>query len=387
MQKILPILLLTITFLFSSQMGVVHSLDPNGDGFLSIRTKPKGREIGKLYNGDKVKILSAKGRWYKIEKISSGTVGYAHSNWIRKTSSASSSRTSSTSSNKEGIVNGLDPNGDGFLALRSNYKVGRRIGKLYEGDKVKILDKRGKWYKVKTVSAGQVGWAHGNWIRIGIHTTVKTEKTIDYNEVYEELCNDKNAKACNAIGFSYDEGKDPYPLDDYKAAKYYRKSCNLGLASGCANLGLMYANGEGVSKNLHQALTFLEKSCNQGSSNGCTNASKIRDNLKNAFRGIRKNDCYKINEYGVQKVCLNGIKSNACYALKDYGLQRVCKEGSGSNACYALKDYAEQRVCKEGIKSNACYAFSNYKRQRSCQNFNGSTEFWLIISRHGYNTY
>ena len=160
MRKILPLLLLTMTFLFSSQMGVVHSLDPNGDGFLSIRTKPKGREIGKLYNGDKVKILSKKGKYYKIKKVSSGMVGYAHSNWIRKTSNTSNSNTAPTSSAKVGVVQGLDPNGDGFLSLRTKPK-GREIGKLYNGDKVKILAKRGKWYKVKAVSAGQVGWAHG----------------------------------------------------------------------------------------------------------------------------------------------------------------------------------------------------------------------------------
>ena len=157
---------------------IVYSLDPNGDGFLSIRTKPKGREIGKLYNGDKVKILSKKGKYYKIEKVSSGMVGYAHSNWIRKTSSTSSSIASTPSSNKVGVVQGLDPNGDGFLALRAKYKTGRQIGKLYEGDKVKILAKRGKWYKVKTVSAGQVGWAHGNWVReTSSHSTQNLKNT------------------------------------------------------------------------------------------------------------------------------------------------------------------------------------------------------------------
>ena len=185
MRKILSLLLLTMTFLFSSQMGVVHSLDPNGDGFLSIRTKPKGREIGKLYNGDKVKILSKKGKYYKIEKVSSGMVGYAHSNWIRKTSSTSSTNTSTTSSTKVGVVHGLDPNGDGFLALRAKYKTGRQIGKLYEGDKVKILAKRGKWYKVKTVSAGQVGWAHGGWVSIEDRRVEKKLTLLDYIKLIE----------------------------------------------------------------------------------------------------------------------------------------------------------------------------------------------------------
>ncbi len=186
MHKILALLLLTMTFLFSSQMGVVHSLDPNGDGFLSIRKKPKQAEIGRLYNGDRVKILSKKGKYYKIKKMSSGQVGYAHSNWIRKTSSTSTASNNLTF--KTGMVTGLDPNGDGFLALRAKYKVGRQIGKLYEGDKVRILAKRAKWYKVKTVSAGQVGWAHGNWIKI-----VNNNPYTNYykQQVYTSCLNDK----------------------------------------------------------------------------------------------------------------------------------------------------------------------------------------------------
>ena len=82
MHKILAPLLLTMTFLFSSQMGVVHSLDPNGDGFLSIRNKPKGNEIGKLYNGNTVKILAERDKWYKVQ-TSSGLVGWSHGNWLK----------------------------------------------------------------------------------------------------------------------------------------------------------------------------------------------------------------------------------------------------------------------------------------------------------------
>jgi len=155
----------------STQTGMVHSLDPNGDGFLSLRSKPKGRELGRLYNGDKVTILDTRGKWYKV-KTADGQVGYAHSNWIRKTSSTATA--SNSSSSKTGVVTGLDPNGDGFLALRSKPK-GREIGRLYNGDKVTILDKRGKWYKVKTASAGQIGWAHGNWIYSGKGKATKSK--------------------------------------------------------------------------------------------------------------------------------------------------------------------------------------------------------------------
>ncbi len=64
-------------------IGTVYGLDPHGDGFLSVRKKPRAKEIGRLYNGDRVEILGKSGKWYKIKNIKSRKVGWSHSNWIR----------------------------------------------------------------------------------------------------------------------------------------------------------------------------------------------------------------------------------------------------------------------------------------------------------------
>lgn len=200
MYKILPLLLFTITLLFSSQLGIVHSLDPNGDGFLSVRTKPKGKEVARLYNGNKVKILSQYGKYYKIKKISSGAVGYAHSNWIRKVVSTSNIITSSHSSSKEGEVYGLDPNGDGFLSLRTKYKTGRQIGKLYEGERVKILAEHGKWYKVQSSSSGKVGWAYSNWVRILKGEKIDTSN-MDRVRAYKKESRKERLYAVNELSY------------------------------------------------------------------------------------------------------------------------------------------------------------------------------------------
>ncbi len=63
-------------------LGTVYGLDPNGDGFLSVRRKPRSKEIGRLYNGNRVEILGKSGKWYKIKDIKSRRVGWSHSNWI-----------------------------------------------------------------------------------------------------------------------------------------------------------------------------------------------------------------------------------------------------------------------------------------------------------------
>ena len=62
-------------------------------------------------------------------------------------------------------VAGLDPNGDGFLALRQGITRGaQRLAKMTEGTRLKVFAKDGPWLKVAT-ETGLSGWAHSNWIR------------------------------------------------------------------------------------------------------------------------------------------------------------------------------------------------------------------------------
>lgn len=64
------------------------------------------------------------------------------------------------------VVAGLDPNGDGFLAVRtgpgSNY---RKIDELRNGAVVSPCARNGKWYGVSYDNRRKKGWVHGNWLR------------------------------------------------------------------------------------------------------------------------------------------------------------------------------------------------------------------------------
>jgi len=62
-------------------------------------------------------------------------------------------------------VGGLDPNGDGFLALRTGTSANaQRIAKMPEGTPLQVLGSEGIWYYVR-LPDGREGWAHSNWIR------------------------------------------------------------------------------------------------------------------------------------------------------------------------------------------------------------------------------
>ena len=63
-----------------------------------------------------------------------------------------------------GIVYGLDTNGDGFLSIRKKPNS-TEIGRLHNGDKIEILGRKDKWFKIRDARSGRVGWSHSNWIR------------------------------------------------------------------------------------------------------------------------------------------------------------------------------------------------------------------------------
>lgn len=62
-------------------------------------------------------------------------------------------------------VTGLDPNGDNFLALRTNpTATGVRMATLGPDTLLDVLESQGVWRRVALLD-GTTGWAHGNWIK------------------------------------------------------------------------------------------------------------------------------------------------------------------------------------------------------------------------------
>ncbi|WP_298431626.1 SH3 domain-containing protein [uncultured Jannaschia sp.] len=61
----------------------VLGLDPNGDGFLAVRTGPGThyRMIDKLVNNQRVTTINGQNGWIGIEYP--GGRGWAHGNWLR----------------------------------------------------------------------------------------------------------------------------------------------------------------------------------------------------------------------------------------------------------------------------------------------------------------
>jgi SH3-like domain-containing protein len=71
----------------------------------------------------------------------------------------------------EGKVHGLSSHynpatGSGFLAVRAGpKKTATQVGELFNGDKVEIFQRKGKWYKIATQELPLVeGWVHKSFL-------------------------------------------------------------------------------------------------------------------------------------------------------------------------------------------------------------------------------
>jgi FOG: TPR repeat, SEL1 subfamily len=96
-------------------------------------------------------------------------------------------------------------------------------------------------------------------------------------EWYRKSAEQGNASGQANLGYMYSNG---YGITkDYaEAIKWYRKSADQGDAVGQVNLGFMYRNGFGVAKDEAEAVKWYRKSAEQGNSVGQRNMGVVYEN-------------------------------------------------------------------------------------------------------------
>jgi len=68
----------------------------------------------------------------------------------------------------------------------------------------------------------------------------------------------QNVRAQNTLGLMYASGGSGVAQDFGEARKWYRRAANQGHGRSRANLGVMYANGDGVPRNYVDAYMWFE---------------------------------------------------------------------------------------------------------------------------------
>lgn len=121
----------------------------------------KNARITKVYNSDKVAILSSSNGWYNV-KLNNGKKGWVSSKYIKKGSYSSNNSQVSQSRAKVKATS---------LNIRKGPSTSyNKIGLLSNGQVVDILEKNGTWSKVKK-SNGLVGWVASTYLTSDISNT------------------------------------------------------------------------------------------------------------------------------------------------------------------------------------------------------------------------
>lgn len=123
---------------------------------LNVRTEPSlsSNIKTKLYNKQKVEIISKEGDWYKI-KINGGE-GYVFSQYIK----LDSDKSSSTTENKVYQVTCNKLN-----MRKSPSTSSEKVGTLAKGAKVTLIKTEGEWFLIKDAN-GKEAYIHSDYVKI-----------------------------------------------------------------------------------------------------------------------------------------------------------------------------------------------------------------------------
>ena len=90
----------------------------------------------------------------------------------------------------------------------------------------------------------------------------------------KKACDAGDMRGCHDLGVMYADGNG-VEKNEQKAVELYKKACDGGEMLGCFNLGTMYAKGSGTEKDLGKAAELFKKACDGGDMNGCRSLDTI----------------------------------------------------------------------------------------------------------------
>jgi len=157
----------------------------------------------------------------------------------------------------------------------------------------------------------------------------------DRKALYEKECNQGDAAACTMLGILYAKG-DGVAKDIQRAIELYRKACDAGDAWGCSNLAFKYKNGNGLEKDMKQAATLFEKACLAGNGQSCNEAGRLYER----GNGVTKDQRRAV--YFYEKGCRQE-NWDSCLNL---GV--MCAQGRGLERDYERAVSLFEKACEAG---------------------------------------
>lgn len=161
-----------------------------------------------------------------------------------------------------------------------------------------------------------------------------------------------NSIGCNSIGCSSKSTRLPPDdaaigdggLDPVELAGRYDRKCVGGDLEACRSLGVMYAEGTGVSPDPRRATTLFTQACNGGNLPACNHlALALAEGM-----GVERQPAKAVEVY--QKACDGGYK----LACRNLGL--MLRDGGGVPADLPRAEALLDKACKGGAPFACTYA-------------------------------
>ncbi|CAA6811193.1 MAG: Unknown protein [uncultured Sulfurovum sp.] len=184
------------------------------------------------------------------------------------------------------------------------------LGKAYlDGKQVKKNLNKGLKFLEKscTIGDGYVG-CHDLAVRYSI-IGFGIQKDYVKSSKYFKIACEKGlyAEACYYLAFNYEYGRGMQKNDGLsvyyyrKALDFYKKECKNDF-NGCKNVGEMYQDGKGVSKDLKKALEYYHIGCEKNDGTSCFKIGMMYQFAKtyDQTQGYLIEDAAKAKEYYLQ---------------------------------------------------------------------------------------
>lgn len=156
-------------------------------------------------------------------------------------------------------------------------------------------------------------------------------------------CDAGTAGACTDLGVLYAEGKG-VTQDLPRARSLYQRACDGGNSPGCTNLGNMYNNGSGGPQDAVRARSLYQRGCDGGNAVGCNNLGFMYEHAMGGpvdlgqarvlyQRGCDGGDLVSCSNLGLLYAFGRGVTTDYARARALY--QRAC-DGGAARGCTNL---------------------------------------------------
>ena len=110
---------------------------------------------------------------------------------------------------------------------------------------------------------------------LGLGTSASADAFADN----KKACDGGDMAGCYNLGVRYADGQG-VKQDEFKAVKLYTKACDGGQMGGCYNLGNMFYYGRGIRQSNKNALKYWGKACDSGDADACKNYAVVKKKME-----------------------------------------------------------------------------------------------------------